>query len=302
MTTIKSSDEHLTLNADGSSKDIKFQANGVEKASISSAGAFTSTSVNTGTIEADDKVTISYEAGSSDWELESTSGDDFTISRNSQQRLILDGSNGKLGMGIATPLQTLHLKQTARYTDLGLETTNRKYTVGVDNTTSEWYVYDDNATSFRMKIDSAGAVTIPSQPAFLAWSNANATIANNTWTDIQFATERFDTGSDFNSATGIFTAPVTGKYQINYNVRIDGIAASVAHASVQIYTSNQDYAYQTIITPTAYDSILNYHSFNGSLLVDMDANDTAKLRALINGSTGDYGGWLGTTFSAHLVC
>jgi len=42
MSTIKSSDEHLTLNADGSSKDIKFQANGVEKASISSAGVISS--------------------------------------------------------------------------------------------------------------------------------------------------------------------------------------------------------------------------------------------------------------------
>ena len=54
MSTIKSSDEHLTLNADGTSKDIKFQANGVEKASISSAGAFTSTTIDatklTGTI------------------------------------------------------------------------------------------------------------------------------------------------------------------------------------------------------------------------------------------------------------
>jgi hypothetical protein len=46
MSTIKSSTEHLTLNADGASKDIKFQANGVEKASISSAGAFTSTSID----------------------------------------------------------------------------------------------------------------------------------------------------------------------------------------------------------------------------------------------------------------
>ena len=36
----------MTLNADGASKDIKFQANGVEKASISSAGAFTSTSID----------------------------------------------------------------------------------------------------------------------------------------------------------------------------------------------------------------------------------------------------------------
>ena len=43
MSTIKSSAEHLTLNADGSSKDIKFQANGVEKASISSTGVVTAT-------------------------------------------------------------------------------------------------------------------------------------------------------------------------------------------------------------------------------------------------------------------
>jgi hypothetical protein len=46
----------------------------------------------TGTIEADDKVTIAYESGSSDWELESTSGDDFTISRNGSQKLLIDGS------------------------------------------------------------------------------------------------------------------------------------------------------------------------------------------------------------------
>jgi hypothetical protein len=44
MSTIKSSTEHLTLNADGVGKDIKFQANGVEKASISSAGVMTATS------------------------------------------------------------------------------------------------------------------------------------------------------------------------------------------------------------------------------------------------------------------
>lgn len=46
MSTLKSSNDHLTLNADGTSKDIKFQANGVEKASISSAGAFTSTTID----------------------------------------------------------------------------------------------------------------------------------------------------------------------------------------------------------------------------------------------------------------
>ncbi len=46
MATIQSSSEHLTLNADGAGKDIKFQANGVEKASIDSSGNFTSTSID----------------------------------------------------------------------------------------------------------------------------------------------------------------------------------------------------------------------------------------------------------------
>ena len=44
MSTIKSSNEHLTLNADGSGKDIKFQSNGSEIASISDGGVVTATS------------------------------------------------------------------------------------------------------------------------------------------------------------------------------------------------------------------------------------------------------------------
>tara|TARA_Y100000310_G_scaffold319690_1_gene375266 strand:- start:253 stop:882 length:630 start_codon:yes stop_codon:yes gene_type:complete len=46
VSILKSSDDHLTLNADGSSKNILFQADGVQKASISSAGLFTSTTID----------------------------------------------------------------------------------------------------------------------------------------------------------------------------------------------------------------------------------------------------------------
>jgi len=45
VSTIKSSAEDLTLNADGSN-EIKFQINAVEKASISSAGLLTSTTID----------------------------------------------------------------------------------------------------------------------------------------------------------------------------------------------------------------------------------------------------------------
>ena len=45
MSTIKSSNEHLTLNADGSGKDIKFQSNGSEVASIDQAGLVTASAL-----------------------------------------------------------------------------------------------------------------------------------------------------------------------------------------------------------------------------------------------------------------
>ena len=44
MSTIKSSAENLTLNADGANNDIKFQSNGTEVASIDQAGLLTATS------------------------------------------------------------------------------------------------------------------------------------------------------------------------------------------------------------------------------------------------------------------
>jgi len=46
MSTLKSNNEDMTINADGASSEVKFQANGVEKASISAAGAVTSTTID----------------------------------------------------------------------------------------------------------------------------------------------------------------------------------------------------------------------------------------------------------------
>ena len=45
MSTIKSSSANLTLNADGSGNDIKFQSNAVEKGSLTDGGVFTATSL-----------------------------------------------------------------------------------------------------------------------------------------------------------------------------------------------------------------------------------------------------------------
>jgi len=103
MSTIKSSDEHLTLNADGSSKDIKFQANGVEKASISSAGLFTSTTIDA------TKLTGA---------LPAISGAALTgvgvagISSSADATAITIDSSENVGIGTTSPQKNLHIFET----------------------------------------------------------------------------------------------------------------------------------------------------------------------------------------------
>ena len=213
MSTIKSSDEHLTLNADGTSKDIKFQANGVEKASISSSGAFTSTSINTGTIEADDKVTISYEAGSSDWELESTSGDDFTISRNSTQRLLIDGSNGNVGIG-TSPSYKLHtligageasgvgiLNTSGQGLNIYTDSTASNADVSIDQgATGAAIIFRQNGTE-RMRIASTQLLIGATTASGISNSNSNYGLALSGDGQITSGTNN-DTNAIFNMSNG----------------------------------------------------------------------------------------------------
>ena len=61
-----------------------------------------------GTITGD--LVISYAAGSSNWALSSTSGDDFTISRNGSEKLLIDGSTGNVGIGASSPSEKLTIQ------------------------------------------------------------------------------------------------------------------------------------------------------------------------------------------------
>jgi len=53
-------------------------------------------------------------------------------------------------------------------------------------------------------------------PAFSAYASGPTSLSNATWTKVLFATENFDTNSNFASST--FTPTVAGYYQINSNI------------------------------------------------------------------------------------
>ena len=161
MSTIKSSDEHLTLNADGTSKDIKFQANGVEKASISSAGAFTSTTIDatklTGALPAIDGsnltgVGVAGISSSADaTAMTITSDEDVGIGTATPYSSAWGsaGANKQLAIDGTTGYGILHLRGT------GGGSTNTKFSIGVGDDTL-YLAYDEVDGAHRITVDGNG--------------------------------------------------------------------------------------------------------------------------------------------------
>lgn len=132
-----------------------------------------------------------------------------------------------------------------------------------------------------MKATTAGEITQPLQPAFLAKSagQTNVTGDGTLVNPVTFTTEIFDQNADYDTATSTFTAPVTGRYQLNVQVVFSDSTSATSFA-VLLSTSNRTYTY-SFTPPAAASGAGNAISF--SHLCDMDAADTATVIAQVSG-------------------
>ena len=158
---------------------------------------------------------------------------------------------------------------------------------GVDNSDSDSYKISrdtaDLGTGNCLTITTAGQVTQPLQPCFLAKPTANATDVTGDGTDatVDVGTEIFDIGSDFGSNT--FTAPVTGKYQLNAMVSLFQLDSDLhTSMSVLLISSNRTYA---VYSGNIAKNTTHYETITIAVLADMDANDTVYFRVSVSGSS-----------------
>jgi hypothetical protein len=157
--------------------------------------------------------------------------------------------------------------------------------IGLDDTDDDFKIGLGSAvgTTAHMVFDASGAVTKPLQPCVLVeLASAVTNFSINTEHTILWGTEVFDVGGDMSGST--FTAPVTGKYLINYSVRINEMDSDASTYYLTLLASNRTY-YNTMNIGAWTADVAYWNVFPGSWVVDMDASDTFLMKIYQAGGT-----------------
>jgi|18_taG_2_1085343.scaffolds.fasta_scaffold15958_2 hypothetical protein len=133
----------------------------------------------------------------------------------------------------------------------------------------------DSSTE-RMRIDSSGNITKPTQPCWSVTCPGQTNISQGAYDDLILNNEIYDVGSNYNTGTYEFTAPVTGKYFISVHFKMEQIQNGASYIRFLLTTSNRGYSAQ--LDPRVFDTDGDYWSVYITQLCDLDANDVAYAR------------------------
>lgn len=163
----------------------------------------------------------------------------------------------------------------------------------------------DTNIGIELTPKGTGEVTINGNPiqaeavAFLVRRTTSQTISTSTVTKIQFATEVYDEGSDYDSSTNYqFTAPYDGIYHFNANTQLDAMGSE---SYIYLYVDNALYlgghgVWTSVATDDEFTSISADVKLTAGQVVDVRLWHNAGANRTLLGDSS-YRVW----FSGHLI-
>ena len=203
-----------------------------------------------------------------------------------------DTMTGNLGIG-ASPSQKLHVEGTGnQFILLNNSSTNDgmylKAGTGASsiqtNAGSHVLNFFTSGTE-RMKINSSGYVTTPSQPCF----HARRTGGHGTTGTIIFDTADVNVGNHYSTSTGKFTAPIAGIYLLYTNI----LSNSGTTVGADLKINGNRYA----VTEESW-TVNAYRSTSINVIASLAANDVVRVD---NKQGGYYGSSAYTFFGGYLL-
>jgi hypothetical protein len=140
----------------------------------------------------------------------------------------------------------------------------------------------------NITVTSGGQVRKPFQPSFQVYRvGADCTISNTAEQRLTFQCIRYDVGSN-TSSSGIFTAPLCGRYSFSSTVRYDGASTDTSYLrlffALNGCSGTPGFTYgHAIAGPGSYST--SYHSMSISAVLNLNAGDTVSVNGGINAGT-----------------
>lgn len=184
------------------------------------------------------------------------------------------------------------------------------FVIGVDNSSAgAWKVSNGSALGVNdaIIITPSGAEIKPRQPAFLSCLSSSVTnvTGDGTGYDVVFNSNIYDQSSSLNTSTGVFTAPVAGRYLFTCTLVLTGLSSVNTTDLVKLVGTNRTIFF-ALHNPVSNITATDF-GVNGSTYLDMNLGDTAYILIKVSGGTkvvGLAGGSTGQLcfFGGSLIC